>query len=245
MIFRIIPYIVLTMNLFIYSLLYVETGYDWVLEGVKGSQASNTAQLHQYSLDIANVFFTSLASVRLGTTNFSPDRSPLDSKWMNKVNQDEAFYEKTALIMLEELKLFAHSQRIDQANFGPAALRGIHGIQLLLDRRGTSGQQLDELARRGVVTSAKYTNFLIYKLADLIDHANVRRPPPDGMASWKVTVADNANKETFASQVQAISIGTTELPYMPEEEFHNLNRNYLSKMPAISEEICDDVEPTN
>ena len=211
---------------------------------MKGGQTSSTAQLHQYSLDIANVFFTSLASIRVKTLNFNPVRTVLDAEWMNMVIEDESFFEKRAHIILEELKLIAYSQRTKNANFGPAALRAIHGIQLLLDRRGASGKQLDELAKRGVVTTSKYTNFLIYKFADLIHRAQVRRPPPVGMVSLSATVADNANKQTFASQVPAISVGTTELRHVPKEEFDNLNQNYLSKMPEITEELCDDVKPT-
>ena len=236
------------LHIYIYVFLeYAHTlddGFNWILDEMKGCQKSNTEQLHKYQTDIAKVFLASVASVRLKVVGLRPDQGLLDRKWFDKVFCDEEFFEKRSLILLESLKQLDYSQGIPQNKYGPSVHRCLLGIDLLLDRKGTSTELLDALSVRGISSSYKYTTMLIRKLAGLVRQTSIRKAPPEGYASVKTGTADNANKQTFDNEIPSVAVATIETRHMPLEEHQNLKDNYIAGLPAITDELLEDVKPT-
>lgn len=138
-----------------------------------------------------------------------------------------------------------HSSMSDHPHItGPSFALLSHGIQLMIDTRGTSDRLLDQLAYEGLTRPAKTLRTWIQKLADAIDPIDARSPPPQGKCHVLAWTADNADFHLFQRCVSIVPVGNILVGIQSEEDDTYFNQHYMKGLGQLSAIDAEHLLPT-
>eukprot|EP00984_Skeletonema_dohrnii_P018359 scaffold8555_cov159-Skeletonema_dohrnii-CCMP3373.AAC.3 len=117
---------------------------------------------------------------------------------------------------------------------GPSSALLLHGIQLMIDMRGTSEMLLNKLSEDGVCRPAKVIRLWIQKLADSIEPLTTRATTP-GKLHVLCNTADNADFHLFGTCKSVVPGGTILLGLESEENTKHFNKEYMQGLGKLSD----------
>ena len=159
---------------------------------------------------MSQIFMASVMSVRTRrVSNFDPTARLFDSRGMGVFNDPKKLElrQKRCRTALATL----HASQTDKPSLsGPSSALLLHGIELMMDMKGTSDRVLNKLAEGGITRPASVLRMWVQDMAASIE-LDPRSPPPPGMVGVNCNTFDNADFHLYGRVVSVIPTGTIRL----------------------------------
>jgi len=200
-----------------------------LLKKLGGSNTIDTGQC-----PISQVFLMSNMTARTKKyKTFDPNAALYDSRRKDAFDNPEKL--KARMKRLQTALAAIHSSQYESPKVsGPSSVLLLHGIQLMIDMRGTSDSLLNKLSEDGVCRPAKVIRLWIQNLADTIAPLTTREPIP-GMSHVLCNTADNADFHLFGTCKSVVPGGTILLGTESEGDSNHFNKEYMSGLGKLSD----------
>ena len=194
---------------------------------------------------ISQVFLHSAMIARTKkTTEFHPANSLYDSRARAILSEEKKLEERmkklnTALAAL-------HASQTDRPPLtGPAYVLLSHGINMMIDMRGTSDPLLKKLAREGICRPPQVLRYWIQKIAEAIKPLETRSTVGSGQSHVIAWTADNADYHLFHRCVSVVPVGNILLGLEAKADTAHFNQNYMRGLGRIENVVAEDIEASS
>jgi len=216
----------------------------FVMEGIKHHTASEVEKFDALEAELTKCFFLAVACARTKKTSEYDPTTGLYDKEGRRVLSDPGKLEKRAAKLNAAIAALHSAQYSKIQTEGPASAALFYTLLMILDMKSASDEVVNRFAALGIGANAQYLRSILARVAAEVDPYALRSPDEYGRLPIILNTADNADFSLFSRVVSVIAMGSLLLCFQSPEDVDHLHSNYCSGLPDLTEDLVEDLEPT-